>query len=85
MNILTDILSLFKRQKFKTHVDPDDVIVIGINEPPDIEGAASPIPYKDVKLVKYKDFLASTTCQNVNLPLTSNFLSIVILPFLLTV
>lgn len=69
MNILTDILSLFKRQKFEEHVDPDDVIVIGISEPTDIEGVASPVPYKDVKLVKYKDFLETTNCDNVNVPL----------------
>lgn len=69
MNILTDILSLFKRKKFREYVKPDDVIVIGINEEPDIEGIASPVPYKDVKLVKYKDFLAGTECENVNVPL----------------
>lgn len=69
MNILTDILSLFKRKKFKNHVDPEDVLVIGISSEPDIEGIASPIPYKDVKLVKYKDFLASAECENVNIPL----------------
>jgi hypothetical protein len=69
MNILTDILSLFKRKKFRNYVKPDDVIVIGINEEPEIEGIASPVPYKDVKLVKYKDFLAGTECENVNVPL----------------
>jgi len=69
MNILTDILSLFKRKKFRNHVKPDDVLVIGISEEPDIEGIASPVPYKDVKLVKYKDFLASAECENVNIPL----------------
>lgn len=69
MNILTDILSLFKRKKFITNVKADDVIVIGINEEPEIEGIASPVPYKDVKLIKYSDFLESTTCENVNVPL----------------
>ena len=69
MNILTDILSLFKRKKFRNHVKPDDVLVIGISEEPDIEGIASPVPYKDVKLVKYKDFLASAECENINVPI----------------
>jgi len=69
MNILTDILSLFKRKKFITNVKADDVIVIGINEEPEIEGIASPVPYKDVKLIKYSDFLESTACENVNVPL----------------
>ncbi len=69
MNILTDILSLFKRKKFRNHVKPDDVLIIGISEEPDIEGIASPVPYKDVKLVKYKDFLASAECENINVPL----------------
>lgn len=68
MNILTDILSLFKRKKFRNHVKPDDVLVIGISEEPEIEGIASPVPYKDVKLVKYKDFLASAECENINVP-----------------
>lgn len=67
-NILTDILGLFKRKKFRNHVKPDDVLVIGIAEEPDIEGVASPVPYKDVKLVKYKDFLASAECENRNVP-----------------
>lgn len=69
MNILTDILGLFKRKKFRNHVKPDDVLVIGISEEPDIEGIASPVPYKDVKLVKYKDFLASAECENINVPI----------------
>ena len=53
MNILTDILNLFKRKKF-VHEDlkPDDVFVVGIHKEPEMEGIASPKPYKSVKLAK---------------------------------
>lgn len=69
MNILTDILSLFKRKKFAKIAKPTDVIVIGINEEPDIEGIASPVPYKDVKLITVQDFVDGQECENRNVPL----------------
>jgi len=68
MNILTDILSLFKRKKFLTKADPEDVVVVGINEKPEIEGIASPVPYKNAKLIKIKDLLASDNITYQNLP-----------------
>jgi hypothetical protein len=70
MNILTDILSLFKRRKFATHANPNDVIVLGINEEPEMTGIASPIPYKSVKLIKVKDFkIAAEHCAHANSPI----------------
>ncbi len=51
MNILTDILGLAKRKKFLETAKPTDVLVIGISEEPDMTGVASPVPYKDVKLI----------------------------------
>jgi hypothetical protein len=69
MNILTDILSLFKRKKFATKAGPNDVIILGINEEPEMTGIASPIPYKSVKLIKIKDFkIAAEHCDHVNTP-----------------
>jgi len=55
MNILTDILSLIRRGVFVKNASPDDVIVLGVNEQPDMTGVASPIPYKSVKLIRIKD------------------------------
>ena len=53
MNILTDILNLFKRKRFvQDDLKPDDVFVVGIHKEPDMEGIASPKPYKSVKLAK---------------------------------
>ncbi len=69
MNILTDILSLFKRKKFVSKADPLDVVVLGINEEPEIEGIASPVPYKNAKLIKVKDLLASSDSTYENLPI----------------
>jgi len=69
MNILTDVLSLFKRKKFATEAGPNDVLVLGINEEPEMTGIASPIPYKSVKLIKIKDFkIAAEHCDHVNVP-----------------
>tara|TARA_R100000935_G_scaffold11352_2_gene22856 strand:- start:1514 stop:2587 length:1074 start_codon:yes stop_codon:yes gene_type:complete len=69
MNILTDILSLFRRKKFVKAALPNDVIVLGLNEEPDMTGVASPIPYKSVRLIKVKDFkIAAEHCDHVNVP-----------------
>ena len=67
MNILTDILSLFKRKQFEDDPRPDDVVVLGIHEPPVMTGVASPIPYKSVKLIKLKDLVVDQDiCPHVN-------------------
>jgi hypothetical protein len=67
MNILTDVLSLIRRGVFVKQSQPDDVIVIGVNEQPDMTGVASPIPYKSVKLIKVKDLkIAPAFCDNEN-------------------
>jgi hypothetical protein len=71
MNILIDILSLIKRGVFVKTASPDDVIVLGVNEQPDMTGVASPIPYKSVKLIKVKDLkIAPAFCDNENAPTT---------------
>ena len=68
MNILTDILSLFKRKQFVETLTPEDLIVVGRHEQPDMLGIASPIPYKSVKLVKVKDLNVTTVpCGYANL------------------
>ena len=68
MNILTDILSLFKRKQIIETPSPEDLIVLGRHEQPDMLGIASPIPYKSVKLVKVKDLIESpATCTYQNL------------------
>ena len=67
MNILTDILSLFKRRQFEDDPRPDDVLVLGIHEPPEMTGVASPIPYKSVKLIKLRDLVVDQDiCPHVN-------------------
>ena len=71
MNILTDILSLFKRNKFVKEALPNDVLVLGLNQEPDMTGVASPIPYKSVRLIKLKDLsVAVKYCDHVNTPQT---------------
>ena len=70
MNILTDVLSLLKRKKYIETAKPEDVLVLGIHEEPEILGIASPIPYKDVKLIKVKD-LTAVNCTYVNVPAAS--------------
>tara|TARA_S200002703_G_scaffold70651_1_gene61227 strand:- start:222 stop:1058 length:837 start_codon:yes stop_codon:yes gene_type:complete len=67
VNILTDILSLLKRKKVTDDPKPNDVVVIGVHEPPEMTGVASPIPYKSVKLVKLKDLVVDQDiCPHVN-------------------
>ena len=69
MNILTDVLSLIRRRQFVKAAKLDDVIVLGINEEPDMTGIASPIPYKSIKLIKVKDFkIAAEHCDHANSP-----------------
>jgi hypothetical protein len=67
MQILTDILSLFKRKQFVTDATPDDLVVLGRHEEPDMLGIASPIPYKSAKLIKVKDLISESTCAYTNL------------------
>ncbi len=68
MNILTDILSLFKRKQVVEELTSEDLIVVGRHEKPDMLGVASPIPYKSVKLVKAKDLkVTSLPCEYANL------------------
>lgn len=72
MNILTDILSLIRRGVFTKVANPEDVIVLGVNEQPEMTGVASPIPYKSVKLIKVKDLkIAPAFCDNENTDLPS--------------
>jgi len=69
MQILTDILSLFKRKQFVTEATPDDLVVLGRHEEPDMLGVASPIPYKSAKLIKVKDLIdasSNVTYTNIN-------------------
>ena len=67
MNILTDILSLFKRNQFEDDPKPNDVVVLGIHEEPTMTGVASPIPYKSVKLIRLKDLVVDQDiCPHVN-------------------
>lgn len=71
MTILTDILSLIRRGIFASAANPDDVIVLGVNEEPVMTGVASPIPYKSVKVIKVKDLKISPAfCGNANAPET---------------
>ena len=68
MQILTDILSLFKRNQFVEKVNDYDAIVVGVNEAPQLTGIASPIPYKNVKLIRIKDFVNLASPQIINIP-----------------
>jgi hypothetical protein len=69
MNILTDILSLIKRGVYAEKAGVNDVLVLGVNEEPEMTGVASPIPYKSVKLIKVKDFkVAASNCEYKNSP-----------------
>ena len=69
MNILTDILSLIKQNKYASSATDDDVIAIGVHEEPPMLGIASPIPYKSVKVIKLKDLqIPAQICTYVNLP-----------------
>jgi hypothetical protein len=69
MNILTDVLSLIRRGVFAKKANLDDVIVLGVNEKPDMTGVASPIPYKSIKVIKVRDFkVAAEHCDHANSP-----------------
>ena len=72
MNILTDILSLIRRKQYVTQALPEDVIVLGVHTEPEIEGIASPIPYKNVKLIKIKDFVEQNECLPINVPISDD-------------
>ena len=69
MNILTDVLSLIRRSVFAKKAELDDVLILGVNEKPDMTGVASPIPYKSVKVIKVRDFkVAAEHCAHANSP-----------------
>ena len=69
MNILTDILSLIKQGKYAKSAADDDVLVIGLHEPPEMLGIASPIPYKSAKVIKLKDLqIPAQICDYENVP-----------------
>jgi len=69
MNVLTDILSLIRRGIYAKTAGLDDVLVLGVNEEPDMTGVASPIPYKTVKVIKVRDFkVAAEHCDHANSP-----------------
>jgi|TARA_R110000796_G_scaffold185_15_gene772 hypothetical protein len=69
MNILTDVLSLIRRGIFAKKAELDDVLILGVNEEPDMTGIASPIPYKNVKVIKVRDFkVAAEHCAHANSP-----------------
>ena len=67
MQILTDILSLFKRKQIIKEATPEDLLVLGRHEEPDMLGIASPIPYKSVKLIRVKDLLETKECSYANI------------------
>jgi len=70
-------MSLLRRKKYVDAVKPDDVLVLGIHEEPEILGVASPIPYKNVKLVKIKDLVINSQgCIHLNVPDPSTFAGI---------
>ena len=66
-NILTDIMGFFKRKKFVTRPEDNDVVVVGVHEPADVTGVASPIPIKDARLCTVADL--RDPCERVNWPL----------------
>ena len=69
MNILTDVLSLIRRSVFAKTAGLDDVLVLGVNEEPNMTGVASPIPYKSIKVIKVRDFkVAAEHCDHANSP-----------------
>jgi hypothetical protein len=69
MNILTDVLSLIRRGIFAKTAELDDVLILGVNEEPDMTGIASPIPYKNIKVIKVRDFkVAAEHCAHANSP-----------------
>ena len=69
MNILTDVLSLIRRSVYAKKALPDDVLILGTHEQPEMTGVASPIPYKSVKVIKVRDFkIAAEHCSYANAP-----------------
>lgn len=70
-NILTDIMGFFKRKKFVTRPEDNDVVVVGVHEPADVTGVASPIPIKDAKLCTIADL--RDPCERANWPLLSAY------------
>ncbi len=70
MQILTDILSLFKRKRIVNQAKGNDLLVLGVHEEPKMTGIASPVPYKDVRLIRVGDLL-KPPCENANFPLTA--------------
>lgn len=69
MNILTDVLSLIRRSVYAKKAGLDDVLVLGVNEEPDMTGVASPIPYKSIKVIKVRDLnVAAEHCDHANSP-----------------
>lgn len=69
MNILTDVLSLIRRSVYAKTAGLDDVLILGVNEQPEMTGVASPIPYKSVKVIKVRDFkVAAEHCDYTNSP-----------------
>ena len=62
---------LLMRNKFVKEALPNDVLVLGLNQEPDMTGIASPIPYKSVRLIKVKDLnIAADHCDHANTPET---------------
>jgi hypothetical protein len=55
-NVLTDILSLFKRRKLVNTVEADDLFVLAKPFTPP-EGVLNPRPYMDVRLIKASDLI----------------------------
>ena len=66
-NILTDIMGFFKRKKFLTRPEDNDVVVVGVHESPNMTGVASPVPIKDAKLCTIADL--RDPCERANWPL----------------
>lgn len=69
-NILTDIMGFFKRKKFLTRPEDNDVVVVGVHEAANVTGIASPIPIKDAKLCTIADL--RDPCERANWPLLSS-------------
>jgi hypothetical protein len=67
MGALRDILGYFTRRKFLKKADPEDVLIIGVHNEPDMTGVPGPVPVKDAKLIRVKDLnLEATPCENKN-------------------
>ena len=81
-NVLTDIMGFFKRKKFVRRPKDNDVVIVGVHEPADITGVASPVPIKDARLCTIADL--RDPCQRSNWPREASeagvFLGKVIIP-----